>query len=422
MQWRAASPAAILAVLGLVLGQEETTLSPASQIFSPSVSATCRAGIMTIQVETPGKFQGVVHARDFRRPACTAYGAGVEGPVQLRVNLVADRTSDQFCGVFTSKESGERSVAVAVRIHRTLELADDKFYMITCGRAGFQNLENRTSLVTLQLLREGRAVQQVVYGREYSLRAHISQHDGTVGMKVKRCFSFSDQNTTVQLVDDRGCPEPSIMSQFQYDAASGTAQARLFSMFKFPDSNRVHFQCDISVCRGSCEPVDCGDPEPLPAPQARALQPKADAFVQAPADGALMASYSVFVVEPGATPVEVSEVCEDCSLGPVWLLYLCIAFGILFLVMLVINLFLCSAMSCSCGRGYKDKEASYLEDFDPYARSWQGSQYGSRFTVGSMSHRPDGSTRPLSSPSPPETGASTSLDLRSTLSLLCLCQ
>ena len=37
-------------VLGLVLGQEETTLSPASQIFSPSVSATCRAGIMTIQV------------------------------------------------------------------------------------------------------------------------------------------------------------------------------------------------------------------------------------------------------------------------------------------------------------------------------------------------------------------------------------
>ena len=92
-----------------------------------------------------------------------------------------------------------------------------------------------------------------------------------------------------------------------------------------------------------------------------------------------MASYSVFVVEPGAVPVERSEACQDCSLGPVWLLYLCIAFGILFMVMLIINLFLCSAMSCSCGRGYKEgKETSYLEDFDPYARSWQGSQYGSR--------------------------------------------
>jgi hypothetical protein len=30
-------------------------------------------------------------------------------------------------------------VAIAVRTHRTLELVDDKFYMITCGKAGFQN-------------------------------------------------------------------------------------------------------------------------------------------------------------------------------------------------------------------------------------------------------------------------------------------
>ena len=289
-------------------------------------------------------------------------------------------------------------MAIAVRIHKTLELADDKYYMITCGRAGFQNLENKTSLVTLELLRDGRKVEQVVYGREYKLRAHISQYDGSVGMRVRRCFSFSDLNTTVELVDQRGCPDRSIMSQFQYDGKAGTAEARLFSMFKFPESNRVHFQCDIVICKGEmtghceghcddqcvagqCQESDCDSPpEDLPSPQARSLQPQADARVQSPGDdGALMASYSVFVVEPGAVPVERSEACQDCSLGPVWLLYLCIAFGILFMVMLIINLFLCSAMSCSCGRGYKEeKETSYLEDFDPYARSWQGSQYGSR--------------------------------------------
>lgn len=33
----------------------------------------------------------------------------------------------------------ERSVPIAVRIHKTLELADDKFYVITCGKAGFKN-------------------------------------------------------------------------------------------------------------------------------------------------------------------------------------------------------------------------------------------------------------------------------------------
>ena len=230
-------------------------------------------------------------------------------------------------------------------------------------------------------------------------RAHISQYDGSVGMRVRRCFSFSDLNTTVELVDNRGCPDRSIMSQFQYDSKAGTAEASLFSMFKFPESNRVHFQCDIVICKGEiwldtmmavttdqsvageCKETDCDNPqEDLPSPQARSLQPQADARIQSPVDdGALMASYSVFVVEPGAVPVEKSEACQDCRLGPIWLLYLCIAFGILFIVMLIINLFLCSAMSCSCGRGYKEgKETSYLEDFDPYARSWQGSQYGSR--------------------------------------------
>ena len=75
-------------------------------------------------------------------------------------------------------------------------------------------------------------------------------------MKVKRCFSFSDTNNTVQLVDDKGCPDPKIMSEFVYDRENGMAEARIFSMFKFPESSRVHFQCDIIVCRdmrGLCE-------------------------------------------------------------------------------------------------------------------------------------------------------------------------
>jgi len=351
-------------------------------VFSPSVSATCRAGMMTIKVETENKFLGAVHSRDYRRPECTNYGQGTT-ETNLNINLLADRSQEQFCGVFVNKDTEERSVAIAVRIHRTLELADDKYYMITCGKAGFQNLNNKTSLVTLQLLREGRKVQQVVYGGEYMLRAHISHYDGSFGMKVRRCFSFSDRNTTVELVDGSGCPDSSIMSPFSYDRLSGTAEARLYSMFKFPESNRVHFQCDIVVCKGECEMDECPFiAKELPSPQARALQPKADARVQDPEedDGALMASYSVFVVEPGSVPVEKSGSCQDCSWGPVWLLYLCIAFGILFVVMLVINLFLCSAMSCACSKS-KEKDVSYLEDFDPYARSWQGSQYGSRYSL-----------------------------------------
>lgn len=31
----------------------------------------------------------------------------------------------------------ERSIQLAVRVHKTLELADDKFYVITCGKSGY---------------------------------------------------------------------------------------------------------------------------------------------------------------------------------------------------------------------------------------------------------------------------------------------
>ena len=71
------------------------------QIFTPSVSATRRA-------ETPNRFLGVVHARDFRRPACTSYGLGtLETP--LNINMLAEKTSDDYCGVFINEVSCARS-------------------------------------------------------------------------------------------------------------------------------------------------------------------------------------------------------------------------------------------------------------------------------------------------------------------------
>lgn len=38
---------------------------------------------------------------------------------------------------FSSQRTEERSIQLAVRVHKTLELADDKFYVITCGKSGY---------------------------------------------------------------------------------------------------------------------------------------------------------------------------------------------------------------------------------------------------------------------------------------------
>ena len=104
------------------------------------------------------------------------------------------------------------------------------------------------------------------------------------------------------------CPERNILSSFVYNKENGTADATLYSMFKFPDSNRVHFQCDILVCKDECDQMICDLPSTQnsnetsrgPLAQARAFEPRADALLQPAEDGALMASTSVFVVEPGS--------------------------------------------------------------------------------------------------------------------------
>ena len=60
--------------------------------------------------------------------------------------------------------------------------------------------------------------------------------------------------------------------------------------------------CEEPICGGNVTAVKgglVGNNGPLA--QARAFEPRADALLQPAEDGALMASYSVFVVEPGAS-------------------------------------------------------------------------------------------------------------------------
>jgi hypothetical protein len=50
---------------------------------------------------------------------------------------------------------------------------------------------------------------------------------------VRRCFAFDETETSIQLVDDRGCAIERLISNFQYDKAAGTAHATIRSMFRY---------------------------------------------------------------------------------------------------------------------------------------------------------------------------------------------
>ena len=82
--------------------QPSLPLNSQSDDFAPTVSATCRAGIMTIKVETKQNFIGVVHARDYRQPQCSGYGENSRITL-LRLNLLARENDKDYCGVFYSQ-------------------------------------------------------------------------------------------------------------------------------------------------------------------------------------------------------------------------------------------------------------------------------------------------------------------------------
>ena len=73
---------------------------------------------------------------------------------------------------------------------------------------------------------------------------------------------------------------------------------------------------------------------------------------------------------------------------------LTIAFGVLFGIMLLINVFLCSAMTCSCTRTEViEKEPSIYDDYSLYdsqygyaSKAYSGSEYGSEYDGGTL-HR-----------------------------------
>jgi len=369
--------------------------------FQPSVAASCVGGFMTIRVDTAQPFYGVVHGPNRTEPGCSVTGQG-ELHTYLKIDLGVAQGLPGSCGVKYNSDTEERRVAIGVRAHTTIELLEDRLYVVTCGKAGFQNSRDEVSIVQLKVVDGDSKKSTVLEGSTYTLRAEVLNHDPNYGILVKNCFAFDNSDTSVLLVDGRGCSADKLLSEFHYDDSLGVADAQLYSMFRLPGSNRTYFQCDVEICTGSCAKPDC-DPDKLETgldTTATALQP-VDPFTRPQSEDTVTTSTSVFVARPGTVS---DAICTMGDLNPSWLTYLCIAFGVLFGLMLLINIFLCSAMTCSCTRTEViEREPSISDNYSVYESQYghsqgyvskgylsdseYGSQYGAEQEYGVHSHR-----------------------------------
>lgn len=69
---------------------------------------------------------------------------------------------------------------------------------------------------------------------------------------------MDDQTENEYIVtDENGCAtDPNIFGEWDYRPETNTLQAG-FNAFKFPSSDNIRFQCNIRVCFGKCQPVNC---------------------------------------------------------------------------------------------------------------------------------------------------------------------
>ena len=59
------------------------------------------------------------------------------------------------------------------------------------------------------------------------------------------------------VTDENGCAtDPSIFGEWEFNSETNSLLAS-FNAFKFPSSDNIRFQCNIRVCFGRCQPVNC---------------------------------------------------------------------------------------------------------------------------------------------------------------------
>uniref|UniRef100_A0A915PX41 ZP domain-containing protein n=1 Tax=Setaria digitata TaxID=48799 RepID=A0A915PX41_9BILA len=75
-----------------------------------------------------------------------------------------------------------------------------------------------------------------------------SPFKGVYAMLVRNCYAESDGNFRVPVIDEHGCTLDSyILPNLQY-ASDGLSVKTRATVFKFPDSSKIGFQCDVIIC------------------------------------------------------------------------------------------------------------------------------------------------------------------------------
>lgn len=107
----------------------------------------------------------------------------------------------------------------------------------------------------------GQEVSSALVGENLVLQVDV-QPSSIYGGFARSCIAkTSQQSTNIEneytVTDADGCAtDNSIFGEWKR-AEDGSALRVAFNAFKFPSSDNIRFQCNIRVCFGKCQPVNC---------------------------------------------------------------------------------------------------------------------------------------------------------------------
>ncbi|KAK2714566.1 hypothetical protein QYM36_008951, partial [Artemia franciscana] len=107
----------------------------------------------------------------------------------------------------------------------------------------------------------GREISQAEIGDSLMLKIDVTPNS-IYGGFARSCYAITSNadgdDTKYEVTDENGCPkDPAVFGNWDYDPENGTLAAS-FNAFKFPSSDSISFQCNVRVCFGRCQPVNCG--------------------------------------------------------------------------------------------------------------------------------------------------------------------
>lgn len=107
--------------------------------FNIFVTNTCEFESMRVDVRTSRPFFGVIHTKNQRQKSVCAIEGNGNSEYSLDISHVLNPSDDQYCGVIRARRNSPDdkdilSVVIAVRLHKNIELSDDKFFLLNCTK------------------------------------------------------------------------------------------------------------------------------------------------------------------------------------------------------------------------------------------------------------------------------------------------